>query len=62
MEGGFFIPVNRHTSHSGHNYQFFGHFGAQGHTDFDDHSENILRELRKEFYSTGDGPVKSRSY
>ena len=59
MEGGFFVPIKRHTEHSGHHYMFWGSLGAQSHSEVEERSEAILGELRKEFYSKGDAPVKS---
>jgi hypothetical protein len=60
MDGQTFVPINAHVTHSGHNYEFIGSFGVHKHHSSDAQSDHILRELRKEFYSTDDAPAQSK--
>lgn len=60
MDGNTFVPINTHVTHSGHNYEYIGSFGVHKHHDSEAQSEKIMKELRKEFYSTDDSPMKSK--
>jgi hypothetical protein len=51
------VPISSHGSHS-HDYDFYESFAATRHTNLANQHDQIMAELRREFYSTDDAPNK----
>ena len=54
-------PVDKHDEHGSHFHAGVESFHGEGHYQSNQQTgSSILSELRKEFYSKGDGPFKSK--
>lgn len=61
MDGYKYVPVEKHDEHGSHYHNGIESFAHQGsHPTTEQEGNTILNALRKEFYTTGDGPFKSK--
>lgn len=58
-----YTPVDKHDEHGSHYHAGIESFHGQAHqTSTGARGQSIIAELRKEFYSTGDAPLKSKLF
>lgn len=63
MNLGYQIPVSKHDSHHHAYYDYIESFGAHQHLPSPaERHRNNMRELRREFYATGENPTQSKEF
>lgn len=61
MDGYQYVPVDKHDEHGSHFHQGVESFAHEGSLpSSQEQGSSILSSLRKEFYSTGEEPFKSK--